>query len=131
MAKQQTPWDARQIYEFIKAHRRQFDVALMCSTLGVTRSGFYAWLDSPVSKRGRDNDRLLRLIKASHSASHGIYGSPRMFLDLREIGETCSTHRVARAHAQAQDPSRTRISQTVLPSLQTIDSRTGPGQTAL
>jgi putative transposase len=29
-------------------------------------------------------------------ASHGIYGSPRVFLDLREAGETCSKHRVAR-----------------------------------
>jgi putative transposase len=96
MAKQQTPWNARQIYDFIKTHRRQFDVALMCNMLGVTRSGFYAWLDHPVSKRSRDNDRLLKLIKASHAASHGIYGSPRVFLDLRESGETCSKHRVAR-----------------------------------
>ena len=29
-------------------------------------------------------------------ASHGIYGAPRVFLDLREAGETCSKHRVAR-----------------------------------
>ena len=95
MAKQKTPWDARQIYEFIKAHRRLYDVDLMCKTLGVARSGFYAWLDQPVSKRARDNVRLLKLIKA-HTASHGIYGSPRVFLDLREDGETCSKHRVAR-----------------------------------
>lgn len=40
--------------------------------------------------------RLLRLIRASFSASHGIYGAPRVFLDLREAGETCSKHRVAR-----------------------------------
>jgi hypothetical protein len=39
---------------------------------------------------------LLRLIRASFAASHGIYGAPRVFLDLREAGETCSKHRVAR-----------------------------------
>jgi putative transposase len=39
---------------------------------------------------------LLRLIRASFVASHGIYGSLRVFLDLREAGETCSKHRVAR-----------------------------------
>jgi putative transposase len=39
---------------------------------------------------------LLRLIRASFTASHGIYGAPRVFLDLREAGETCSKHRVAR-----------------------------------
>jgi transposase InsO family protein len=37
-----------------------------------------------------------RLIRASFVASHGVYGAPRVFLDLREAGETCSKHRVAR-----------------------------------
>lgn len=96
MPKQRTPWSKRQIYLFIKAHRREYDVDLMCSTLGVARSGFYAWLEHPVSSRARENDRLLKLIKAAHVASHGIYGSPRVFLDLREDGESCSKHRVAR-----------------------------------
>ena len=36
------------------------------------------------------------MIRASFVASHGIYGSQRVFLDLREAGETCSKHRVAR-----------------------------------
>lgn len=36
------------------------------------------------------------MIRASFTASHGIYGAPRVFLDLREAGETCSKHRVAR-----------------------------------
>ena len=45
---------------------------------------------------GPSRPRLLRLIRASFKASHGIYGSPRVFLDLREGGETCSKHRVAR-----------------------------------
>ena len=30
------------------------------------------------------------------TASQGIYGAPRIFLDLREAGETCRKHRVAR-----------------------------------
>ena len=45
--------------------------------------------------------RLLRLIRASFGASHGIYGAPRVFLDVREAGETCSKHRVARLMRQA------------------------------
>ena len=44
---------------------------------------------------------MLRLIRASFTASHGIYGAPRVFLDLREAGETCSKHRVARLMRQA------------------------------
>jgi putative transposase len=68
----------------------------MCRLLDVSRSGYYAWLAKPVSDRARDDARLLRLIRASFKASHGIYGAPRIFLDLREAGEVCSKHRVAR-----------------------------------
>ena len=50
----------------------------------------------PVSPRAQEDARLLRLIRASFIASHGIYGAPRVFLDLREAGETCSKHRVTR-----------------------------------
>jgi putative transposase len=64
--------------------------------LEVTPSGYYAWLKQPQSHRAAENTRLLKLIRASFNASNGIYGSPRVFLDLREAGETCSKHRVAR-----------------------------------
>ena len=43
-----------------------------------------------------EDQRLLGLIRAAYTASHGVYGAPRIFLDVREAGETCSTHRVAR-----------------------------------
>ena len=68
----------------------------MCRVLRVTRSGFYAWLHTPLSDRAIEDQRLLGLIRASYAASHGVYGSPRVFLDLREAGETCGKHRVAR-----------------------------------
>lgn len=86
----------RRAYQFIKAHRRQFSVETMCRVLGVAPSGYYEWLQQPLSNRAREDARLLRLIKASYTASKGVYGAPRVFLDLREAGETCSKHRVAR-----------------------------------
>jgi transposase InsO family protein len=43
-----------------------------------------------------EEGRLSRLIRTSFTASQGDYGAPRVFLDLREAGETCSKHRVAR-----------------------------------
>jgi putative transposase len=86
----------RQVYEFMRAHRQQYDVRLMCRVLEVTPSGYYAWLKQPQSHRAGENAPLLKLIRASFDASNGIYGSPRVFLDLREVGETCSKHRVAR-----------------------------------
>ncbi len=94
-----TKWSTRRVrrvYEFIKENRHQHDVKMMCRLLEVTRSGYYAWLHEPISHRVQEDARLLRLIRASFVASHGVYGAPRVFLDLREAGETCSKHRVAR-----------------------------------
>ena len=48
------------------------------------------------SDRALEDQRLLDLILAAYTSSHGVYGAPRIFLDLREAGETCSKHRVAR-----------------------------------
>src|SRR5678815_3863014 len=86
----------RSTYEFIKANRGECSVQTMCRLLRVAPSGYYKWLAHPVSNRAEEDARLLRLIRASFTASQGIYGAPRVFLDLREAGETCSKHRVAR-----------------------------------
>jgi putative transposase len=68
----------------------------MCRVLEVAPSGYYNWLKQPVLNRAREDARLPRLIRASFVASQGIDGAPRVFLDLREAGEICSKHRVAR-----------------------------------
>jgi len=68
----------------------------MCRVLRVSSSGFYDWFGRPLSKHAREDQRLLALIRASYTASGGVYGARRVFLDLRELGETCGKHRVAR-----------------------------------
>jgi putative transposase len=77
----------RSAYAFIKAHSGQDPVDVMCRVLEVAPSGYYAWSQQPLSNRAREDARLLRLIRASFIASHGVYGAPRVFLDLREAGE--------------------------------------------
>jgi putative transposase len=86
----------RSTYAFIKAHRKQYSVQALCRILGVAPSGYYEWILQPLSARAQEDARLVRLIQASYTASQGVYGAPRVFLDLREAGETCSKHRVAR-----------------------------------
>jgi putative transposase len=102
----------RRKYEFIKANQKKYDTRMMCRLLGVARSGYYVWLRKPNSDRELEDKRLLRLIRASFEASQGVYGAPRVFLDLREAGETCSKHRVARLMREngirAQPGYRTR-----------------------
>jgi putative transposase len=87
--------EVRRIYEFMKTYRHEHSVQIMCRVLQVTRSGYYAWLQEPISSPAREN-ALLRLIRAPFLPSHGIYRAPRVFLDLRKAGVTCSNHRVAR-----------------------------------
>ena len=104
--------DVRRIYEFIKANKHKHNIRTMCRLLDVAPSGYYAWLKKPISDRTKEDKRLLRLIRASFAASQGVYGAPRVFLDLREAGETCSKHRVARLmrenNMRAQTGYRTR-----------------------
>src|SRR4030095_9366376 len=95
-SKHQIAGRVRSAYAFIKAHRDQYSVQMMCRVLEVAQSGYYDWLKQPVSNHAQEDARLLRLIRASFVASHGIYSAPRVFLVLREAGETCSKHRVAR-----------------------------------
>jgi putative transposase len=94
--KKKTTSEVRRKYELIKAKQDTHSVRMMCRLLGVAPSGYYAWLNNPMSDRAKEDARLLRLIRASFKASQGVYGAPRVFLDLREAGETCSKHRVAR-----------------------------------
>jgi putative transposase len=96
MSRRMSAGRVRKAYQFIESHRSQYPVRVLCDVLQVAPSGFYEWLKNPISDRAREDARLLKLIRASFVASHGIYGAPRVFLDLREAGETCSKHRVER-----------------------------------
>jgi putative transposase len=53
-------------------------------------------LHTPLSDRAIEDQRLLKLIRQSYEASGGIYGSRRIWGDLREVGEPCGKHRIAR-----------------------------------
>jgi putative transposase len=83
-------------YQFIREHREQFRIGTMCKVLGVSRSGYHAWLDRPRSERSQQNARLLEEIREIHRESRQTYGSPRVYAELRRRGKTCGRHRVAR-----------------------------------
>jgi putative transposase len=83
-------------FGFIRGHREEFRVLTMCRVLRVSRSGFYAWLRRPESRRTREDRRLLVEIRAIHQGTRGSYGSPRIHRELREQGEDCGRGRVVR-----------------------------------
>jgi transposase InsO family protein len=68
----------------------------MCAELGISRSGFYAWMKRPASNREQTNAALAMRIRLVHRASRGTYGSPRVYRALRETGAAYGKHRVAR-----------------------------------
>jgi putative transposase len=80
----------------MRDHLQEFRVCAMCRVLGVHRSGFYAWLQQPKSPRDRDDERVTGLIKQAWLESGTVYGYRKVCADLRDLGETCSRHRVAR-----------------------------------
>lgn len=83
-------------YRFISEHQRQFRITTMCRVLRMARAGYYQWLQKPMSDRDIEDQRLLGLIRDSYAASSGVYGARRVLGDLREIGEVCGKHRVAK-----------------------------------
>jgi len=74
----------------------EFRLSSMCRVLKVHRSGYYAWLREPLSPRAKINEALTLKIREFYDQSMGIYGSPRIFCDLREAGLACGENRVAR-----------------------------------
>lgn len=120
--------NTRRVYEFIRAHRKQYPVEVLCQVLDIAPSGYYAWLQKPVSDRAREDARLLVLIRASYKASHGIYGARRIFLDLREAGETCSKHRVERIMRMHKIVALHWVSHTPLRSGEAVGAHPEPRQ---
>lgn len=86
-------------YAFIAAHAGEFPVLVMCRVLRVTRSGYYAWLRYPESKRARENERLLTRIRIVYKENKETYGSPRVHQQLQKEGEKCGEVRVAKLMA--------------------------------
>jgi len=95
-------------FRFIADHQETFKVGRMCTLLNVSRSGFYSWLRRPESRRSLENRALEDKIRAYHSASHGIYGSPKIHRDLADDGIKCGKNRVARIMREAGIRSRTK-----------------------
>ncbi|MDQ5987824.1 MAG: hypothetical protein CSYNP_03570 [Syntrophus sp. SKADARSKE-3] len=74
----------------------EFSVSVMCDVFSVSRSGYYARLKRPVSKRKQANTELLEKIRIIHRNSDASYGSPRVYRDLKEHGDTCGENCIAR-----------------------------------
>ena len=53
-------------YGLIKEWRQHYPVSALCRVWEVSESGYYAWLNRPVSLRTQANERLELEIQAAH-----------------------------------------------------------------
>lgn len=83
-------------YAFIQQHQEQHSISRLCRVMEVSTSGYYDWGKRPRSGHAQRDEALKSMIKSAYKASHGIYGSPRVYADLRGWGEAVSEKRVAR-----------------------------------
>ncbi len=80
----------------MKEMRRQYSVPLMSRVLDVSASGYYAWLERPLSDRAQENARLEVEIKAAHTRTRQTCGPERLQHDLAEYGVQIGVCRIKR-----------------------------------
>src|SRR6202048_2163503 len=83
-------------FVFIAKHRSIWPVSWLWNALGVSRSGFHAWLNRSPSVRSRNDEAVGQQVNASFIASDRTYGARRVWRDLRADGVECGLHRVER-----------------------------------
>ena len=83
-------------FDFIAKHRSVWPVAWLCEALGVSRSGFHAWLKRGPIARSREDEGIMPAVRASFVASARTYGARRIWRDVLEAGFSCGLHKIER-----------------------------------
>jgi len=69
---------------------------MLCRALGVSLSGYYAWLGRPPSAHDAKDDRLGVKVREAFERSRRTYGSPRVHAELAANDERVSRKRIIR-----------------------------------
>lgn len=83
-------------YAFIRTQAQTHRVSRLCAALAVSRSGYYAWRDRPVSARAAEDHQLLPVLRDLHQQTREGYGALKLWRVLTARGIRCGRHRVAR-----------------------------------
>lgn len=96
------------IFNFMKKHSEQFLIEKMAKVFKVSRSGYYKFINKKESFTVKKNKELICKIKLIHKNSRNIYGSPRIYAELKKQGEKCSRKRVAKLMCQNEIQAKTK-----------------------
>ena len=73
-------------FRFVSDHQAAYPTTTMCERLGVSSSGYYAWIKRRPSQRAETDTMLIAEIHVAHEASRGTYGAPRVHAELADKG---------------------------------------------
>ena len=82
-------------YAFIRDHREEFEIAIMCEVLDASRSGFYEWLTRDPIAKDLKVESLKEAMKDIFKKSRQTYGAPRMLNALMAQGYKIGKEKVA------------------------------------
>jgi len=85
----------------VSDHQADYPITTMCRLLGVSSSGYHAWVKRQPSRRAETDAALIVDIRAAHAASRGTYGAPRIHAELAAKDIRVGRKRVARLMRQA------------------------------
>ena len=83
-------------YNFIMENRKEYRLGKMCKMLEVSRSGYHNYVRGKMSQRKLENQMLLERIRRIHHFSRGLYGSPKIYQELRKLGLKYNRKRIVR-----------------------------------
>jgi putative transposase len=85
----------------VSDHQAAYPIVTMCKLLGVSSSGYYAWVKRRPSRRAASDAALIAEIRAAHAASRGTYGTPRIHAELAGKDIHVGRKRIARLMTRA------------------------------
>jgi len=80
----------------MKELRLDYPLPHLCQILNVSASGYYSWVNRPLSKWAREEARLKVEIIAAHKRTRQVYGAEKLQYDLAEHGIQVGICRIKR-----------------------------------
>jgi putative transposase len=115
-------------------HCHDYPITVLCQTLEVSQSGYYAWKSREPSQHCREDARLSADIQQLFLEHRQVYGSPRLHALLKARGVHCSRKRIVRLMQQlglsAQVKKRRKPTTTSRPAARFAPNRLGREFTA-
>lgn len=75
------------MYSFVQDHSTSYPVGVLCDTIGVSRSAFYAYKSGQTYQLTSDKEQQQSAVKAVFATHKGRYGSRRIVEELRTEGK--------------------------------------------